>query len=118
MHPTWPIVAIGIAFGLTLVALLLVVVFARYGVEGPEHPLKRNRYEAGNPPKGSARIAVPPQYYGYALVFLVVDTVFSLLYLMGFVSKASLVWTIIATILIAPPLAYALRYSKDIHQWT
>ncbi len=117
MHPAWPVISIGVAFGLTLIALLLVVLVARYGIEGPQHPLKNARYEAGNPPKGSARIAVPPQYYGYALVFLVIDTVFSLLYLLGFVSKASLLWTIFTTIVMLPPLLYALRYAKDLSQW-
>ncbi len=112
-----PIVAFTVAVGLTFLLLLLVVYIALLAIRGPEHPLKRIRYEAGNPPKGSARIAVPPQYYGYALIFLVVDTVFVLLFLLVYAARVSTIWSLLAFIILVPPLAYALKHSRMLEKW-
>ncbi len=111
------VVALSIAFGLTLVTLLAVMWLARVALSGPEHPLKKVRYEAGNPPRGPARSALPPQYYGYALVFLVVDAVYALLFLLAFVSRLALPWVVVASILMLPPLLYALRYARRLDEW-
>ena len=117
MELHYPVIGIAVAFLVTLVALLASVIVARLGIRGPNHPLKRLRYEAGNPPHGSARIAVPPQYYGYALVFLVVDTMFILLFLLGLAGRVATLWTLIAFVILMPPLIYALRYARDLSQW-
>ena len=117
MELHYPVIGVAVAFLVTFAALLAVVLFARLGVVGPNHPLKRFRYEAGNPPRGSARIAVPPQYYGYALVFLVVDTVFVLLFLLSLAERVATLWTLIAFVILMPPLIYALRYARDLSQW-
>jgi NADH-quinone oxidoreductase subunit A len=113
-----PLIAITVGFGVTLAALLATLWIARVAMTGPEHPLKRVRYEAGNPPRGEARSALPPQYYGYVLIFLVVDTLYALLFLLVFSgAPAAMPWIIIATALLLPPLAYALKYARKLEEW-
>ncbi len=113
-----PVIAFSVAVVLTLVAILATLLLAMAINKGLEHPLKRCRYEAGNPPRGHARIVVPPQYYGYVLMFLVVDVVFVFLFLLSLASKLSPFWVLITILVLLPPLMYAQRYARDIKQWT
>lgn len=117
------VVSLSVTFILIVVGIVLVVWIALLAIRGPDHPLKRLRYEAGNPPKGTPRTAVPPQYYGFILIFLVVDTVFALLFLLSLVSKTVLgapyttAWLLTIIVLVVPPLLYALKYAKNIREW-
>ncbi len=116
-------VSLAVTFVLITAGIALVVWIASLAIKGLEHPLKRLRYEAGNPPKGASRAAVPPQYYGFILVFLVVDTIFALLFLLSIAGKTVLgmgavaSWIVLIIVLLLPPLAYALRYARNVKYW-
>ncbi|MET1101878.1 MAG: NADH-quinone oxidoreductase subunit A [Pyrodictiaceae archaeon] len=116
-------VSLAVTFVLVVLGILLVVWIALLAIRGPEHPLKRLRYEAANPPRGYARAALPPQYYGYILIFLVVDTIFALIFLLTLANKLilapmqTLLWILLLIGLLFPPLIYAVRYSRRIKDW-
>jgi len=101
--------------------LLLVYAFLRLATEGPEHRYKRLRYEAGNPPSGEARLPVLYQYFGYILIFVALDPVFMLLFVLptlaGEWQKAVLL-SLGSVALLLPPLAYAVRYAKRRSYWS
>jgi len=101
-------------------SLLLVYSLLRRGVEGPEHPLKRVRYEAGNPPRGAARVPVLYQYFGFMLVFVALDPVFMLLFILPTLAgewQRAVALSMAMVGLILPPLMYAVRYATRKEQW-
>lgn len=101
--------------------LLLAYAFLRLATEGPEHRYKRLRYEAGNPPRGDARVPVLYQYFGYILIFVALDPVFMLLFVLptlaGEWTKAVLL-SLASVGLLLPPLAYAVRYARRRGYWS
>jgi NADH-quinone oxidoreductase subunit A len=102
-------------------SLLLAYAFLRLATGGPEHPYKRLRYEAGNPPRGEARLPVLYQYFGYILIFVALDPVFMLLFVLptlaGEWQKAVLL-SLGSVALLLPPLAYAVKYAKKRGYWS
>ncbi len=111
------ILAVSVLVPLTL---LLVLWFLDLVTRGPEHPLKRLRYEAGNPPRGEARAPVLYQYFGYILLFVALDPVFMLLFVLptlaGEWEKAVLL-SLASVALLLPPVAYAVKYARKRGYW-
>jgi len=103
-----PLVVLLVSLG-----LLLVYLFARLAMRGSEHPLKNLRYEAGNPPRGRARRPILKQYYAYILLFLVVEPLLVLLYLVALTTPSNPVatggWILLSTGIVTPILVYTLR---------
>lgn len=102
--------------------MLLVLVFlAKTLTQNRNYPLKRLRYEAGNIPRGPARQPMFPQYYGYILLFIVLDPMFIIMFLASYMANvdplAVLVWLTLAVAIILPPLIYALKYASHIEYW-
>ena len=111
------VVAAGLA---TTVPVILAIVFLELATRGPEHPMKRLRYDAGNPPRGPGRPPVLHQYLGYILVFIALDPVFMLLFILpslaGDWARASAM-ALASVALLMPPLWYALRYARRREYW-
>ncbi len=88
---------------------------------GPRHTFKRARYEAGNPPRRRARVPTIPQYYGYIIIFVVLDPLFALLFLTppsaSLNPLRTLTWIALVAAILVPPLLYALEYAKRIEYW-
>jgi len=101
--------------------LVLALAFLRYATQGPEHPLKRLRYDAGNPPSGEARLPVLYQYLGYVLIFVALDPVFMLLFLLPTLAgnwKPAVLLSIVSVLILLPPIAYAVRYAGRREYWS
>jgi NADH-quinone oxidoreductase subunit A len=114
---------VSIASVLVLVpeTLILVLLFLRYATEGPDHPMKRLRYEAGNPPSGEARISALYQYFGYILIFVALDPVFMLLFLLPSLTGRwmdAVMLSLASVLILLPPLAYAVRYARRREYWS
>ncbi len=120
----------GLAEGYFAIALLSILGFvgtlaayaiARLVTWGPSHPFKRARYEAGNPPTERPRVPTIPQYYGYIIIFIVLDPIFALLFLTpssaAYYPFRTLLWVILVSAILVPPLLYALRYAEKIEYW-
>ncbi len=114
------IVSIAAVAVLVPLTLVLAVLFLRYATEGPEHPLKRLRYDAGNPPRGEARLPALYQYFGYILIFIALDPVFMLLFLLPSLSgqwRQAVLLSLSSVLILLPPLAYAVRYARRREYW-
>ncbi len=100
---------------------LAAYAIARLITWGPRHPFTEARYEAGNPPAKRARIPTIPQYYGYIIIFIVLDPMFALLFLTPPSTSISpfrtLLWVVLVALILLPPLLYALRYAERIEYW-
>ena len=101
--------------------LLTLVFLAKIMTQSRDYPLKRLRYEAGNIPHGHARQPMLPQYYGYILLFIVLDPMFIIMFLASYMADidplAVLIWLTLAVAIILPPLVYALKYASHIEYW-
>lgn len=74
VHPYYTI--LGLIVGALLLAggpLLLAWLWARFMSPNKPGPLKNATYECGLEAKGEAWIQIKPQYYLYAIIFLVFD---------------------------------------------
>ena len=114
------IVALAVTSILLPLILYLAYIFMRYATEEIGHELKQVRYEAGNPPSGDAHKPVLYQYFGYILLFISLDPVFMLLFILPAIveswSKVALL-SLAIVLIILPPLAYAVRYARKIEYW-
>lgn len=102
-------------------ALLLALWFLDLVTRGPEHPMKRLRYEAGNPPRGDARVPVLYQYFGYVLLFVALDPVFMLLFILPTLAgewERAVLLSLVSVALLLPPVAYAVRYARRRSYWS
>ncbi len=112
---------IALLAGLGFLGTLAAYAIARLVTWGPSHPFKRARYEAGNPPYERARVPTIPQYYGYIIIFIVLDPIFALLFLTPPSSAVNpartLAWVVLVASILLPPLLYALRYAERIEYW-
>lgn len=100
--------------------LLLAYAFLRLATGGPDHPYKRLRYEAGNPPSGEARLPVLYQYFGYILIFVALDPVFMLLFVLPTLAgewQRAVLLSLGSVALLLPPLIYAVRYARKRSYW-
>lgn len=95
-------------------ALLIAYLLTR----GPEGPFKRKRYEAGNPPTGEAKKKIPYQYYGYIIIYLAVEPIFLILFLLPYIGvlQAAIISLIILGIY-SPALIYAVVWADRLEQW-
>ncbi len=103
---------------LGLLAGALVVVLAFFIERGPESGFKRARYEAGNIPSGEAKTRLPFQYYGYVILYLGVEPLIVLLYLLPF-SRSYDSLTTLASLLavLLPVVAWGVAMSEKISEW-
>ena len=109
-----------------LIVLVAVVMFlmnitrARPDIEAKE-PLKYQRYEAGNPPKGEARGKVSMQYLGYLIIFLSVEPAVILLAILLAAPQAlaGKLLTVLGVFIAVytPLLAYSIAESKRVESW-
>ena len=100
---------------------LILVFLAKTLTQSRNYPFKRLRYEAGNIPHGHARQPMLPQYYGYILLFIVLDPMFIIMFLASYMVNvdplAVLIWLTLAVTIVLPPLIYALKYASHIEYW-
>lgn len=114
------IVSIAAVLVLVPASIILAYLLLSRATRGPEHVFKRLRFEAGNPPGGEARVPTLYQYLGYILIFIALDPVFMLLFVLpaaggrGY-QVAFLVLASVAAIL--PPIVYAVRYARRREYW-
>ncbi|MFP3220141.1 MAG: NADH-quinone oxidoreductase subunit A [Candidatus Marsarchaeota archaeon] len=82
--PSWadPVVAVGIIVLIGLVAPVIVLLIGK-AFAGSEHPMKRKRFESGNPPLGAGRGFFSMEYYPYLLMFILVEPYSVFLFLVG-----------------------------------
>ncbi|MET1129086.1 MAG: NADH-quinone oxidoreductase subunit A [Thermoproteota archaeon] len=103
------------------VTLIVAVAFLMLGTRSLDHRLKRLRYEAGNPPEGRSRFPTLYQYFGYVVMFIALDPVFMLLFLLPVAlaewGRAS-VLTLVSVLVLLPPIVYAVRYAKRVDYWS
>lgn len=115
--------AFTVGLGLTAGILLglIGILLGRILPPSREYPLKRERFEAGNPPKGRARGWFSMQYYPYLIVFLTVEPVivYSFLYLLATKSYPYDSITLLALIIaiLTPPLIFGLDSARKIREW-
>ncbi|MEZ0345874.1 MAG: NADH-quinone oxidoreductase subunit A [Infirmifilum sp.] len=113
-----PATTLLVVTGLGVLAGLLVLLLAFLLEKGPEGKFKAQRYEAGNPPKGEAKMRLPYQYYGYLLLYLGVEPLVILLYLLPYSSLSSTFLVVGLIILILTPvMIWGLRQSDNINLW-
>ncbi len=105
---------------LALTLLLLIVIYVlRILLPSEPEGLKHERYEAGNPPSGRARISLGMQYFGFLLLFLAAEPVLVLAFisfLKASTSLSLLLYLCLVTFF-TPPLLYAYRLAKSIDEW-
>ncbi|MGC9108413.1 MAG: NADH-quinone oxidoreductase subunit A [Infirmifilum sp.] len=103
---------------LGILAGLLVILLALLLERGPARPFKRLRYEAGNPPKGEAKKRIPFQYYGYLILYLGIEPLIILLYLLPF-SNLQQGLIIVGAMLLAviPDVWWGLKLADEISLW-
>lgn len=114
------IISVSLTIIINMAVLLLVVALARLISRGPEYPMKRMRYEAGNPPKGKARSWLPLQYYGYLIIFLAFEPILAMIFLFPYYAgkTLSMLYLFLAILgIAAPPFIYAIRQAGDIDLW-
>ena len=114
------IVSVSFTIVVNMVILVLVVLIARLVARGPEYPMKRERYEAGNPPKGKARSWLPMQYYGYLIIFLAFEPILAMIFLFPYYAgkAADILYLFLAILgIAAPPFVYAIRQAGEIELW-
>ena len=114
-------VSLGLAIVLGVVVGLVGFMMGRILPPRKEYPLKRERFEAGNPPKGRARGWFAMQYYPYLIVFLTVEpiVVYSFLFLMSIREMPLSASTLLTVILLSliPPLVFGLDAARRVEQW-
>lgn len=114
------IVALFVASILLPLILYLAYMFMRYATEEMDHELKQVRYEAGNPPSGDAHKPVLYQYFGYILLFISLDPVFMLLFILPTIAESwnkAVLLSLAIVLIILPPLAYAVKYARRMEYW-
>ncbi len=114
------IVSVAAVLLATTLPVLLVIIFLRLATRGPDHPFKSLRYDAGNPPSGPGRFPALYQYLGYILVFIALDPVFMLLFVLPRGAgqwRDALLLSLAMVLILLPPLGYALRYARRMEYW-
>ncbi|MCE4617418.1 MAG: NADH-quinone oxidoreductase subunit A [Desulfurococcales archaeon] len=108
-----------------VVVLWLVVLFIKKLVsEHPaidsRQPLKYERYEAGNPPSGKAKVALSMQYFGYLVTFLALEPIVVLSFIvLSSPEKIQLSLQYLAAFLgiYFPLLGFAVYESRKVEEW-
>ena len=115
------IISLGVYFGLGFLVLFLTILIALIGFKGKEYPFKRKRYETGNPPKGDARSKLPFQYYGFILMFLAIEPILVMFFLMPFTAKVHPLMTLtiflVSATLFLPAIFYSFKVANEIERW-
>jgi NADH-quinone oxidoreductase subunit A len=70
MHPYFPVFTLFLLAGVVVITLLSV---AHYVGPKSSNPVKDEPFEAGNPPRGDARIRFSVKFYLVAMLFLIFD---------------------------------------------
>jgi len=115
------IIVIGTALIIGFLVGLVGLIIGRIVSPSREYPLKRERFEAGNPPKGRARGWFAMQYYPYLIVFLTIEPiiVYSYLFLMvahNLIVEAATIFGLII-LMIIPPLIFGLDSARRVREW-
>lgn len=99
-----------------LLAGTLVVILALLMPRGSEKGFKRWRYEAGNPPSGEAKTRLPFQYYGYLLLYLSVEPVMVVLYLLTFSERIPVSAALMVLVLL-PAVTLGVKLADELERW-
>ena len=104
--------------GLIVALLALVVYITRLLIKPGAGEYRVKRYEAGNPPKGEARVPVGFQYFGFLIMFLALEPTLIIMYtVLVKPSLNSILTYIFMLVLLAPALAYAYIVSNRTREW-
>lgn len=115
------IVAVAVVLVVVPLTLLLVYGFLSRATRGPGHVYKRLRFEAGNPPRGAARMPTIYQYFGYVLIFVALDPIFMLLFVLpaaGSQWHKIILLSMVSVAAILPPVVYAAKYARRREYWS
>lgn len=112
--------AIGVLIVGGTVLILVGIGIIKLITHGLDLPLKRERYETGNLPKGEVRKWFDVQYYGYLILYLAFEPLLILLFFLPPApSKLDLLRLVsLAFATYIPPLIFGLRQIRDISAWT
>ncbi|MGC8600962.1 MAG: NADH-quinone oxidoreductase subunit A [Thermoprotei archaeon] len=90
--PSWAdsVVGAGIILTIGLVAPIIVLLIGK-ALAGAEHPMKRKRFESGNPPVGNSRGFFSMQYYPYLLMFIIAEP-FAIFLFLASAAATNLAW--------------------------
>jgi len=118
-----------LGFGIPIVAFLA----AGYGLykflllilPSKPNPLKVSRFEAGNIPTGLGRLWFPLQYYGYLLLYVILEPIIVLLLQIAFSDyyttlvafRDLLLIIVLFIVLMYPVLYYAIKQINLLYQW-
>ncbi len=113
--PSWAdsVLGVGIILVIGLVAPVLVLLIGK-ALAGPEHPMKRKRFESGNAPVGKSRGFFSMQYYPYLLMFIIAEPFAIFLFIISMsASSITLGWilTLLAGVVI---IALAVRGARSL----
>ena len=106
-----------------LLLLLVGVILLLYYINKPiPEESKFERFESGHITRDPARVGLGFQYFGYLVIFATLEPIIILLLLVAsasasaFFIQATIV--LIAIAIVIPVLAFALRESKKVRQWS
>lgn len=106
-----------ICFGVCFIGYLL----ARLVTPKRYYRMKRERYEAGNPPRGRGRGWFMMQYYAYLIVFLTLEPIMIYLFLILIeihsLFRESSILFLVLIIMLIPPLIFGLDSARRVKLW-
>ncbi len=103
-------------WGVFAVALVVIMLLASWVLRPhvPQNSEKTSTYECGEEPIGTSRISYPYNYFVFTLLFVVIEVLGALLYLLAVSSlrtSVAVVWQVLLFILIVMgSVGYAMRY--------
>ncbi len=104
--------------GFIVALLVLAVYLTRLLIKPGGGEYKLERYEAGNLPKGEARVPIGFQYFGFLIMFLALEPTLIIMYtVLVKPSLNSILTYIFMLVLLAPALAYAYIVSSRTREW-
>lgn len=106
-----------VGFAVCLVGYIVSVVIT----PRKHYRMKKERFEAGNPPKGKARGWFMMQYFAYLIVFLTLEPILIYLFLLlmeihTLFQETSILFMILILMLI-PPLIFGLDSARRVKLW-
>ncbi len=103
-------------WGLFVVALVVVMLLASWILRPHvlQNSEKTSTYECGEEPIGTSRISYPYNYFVFTLLFVVIEVLGGLLYLLAVSSlrtSVPVIWQVLLfTLIIMGSVGYAMRY--------
>ncbi len=106
---------IGIVVAIALITDAAILILAKLLPRYRPTNVKMQRFEAGNPPVGTPKWALPMQYLGFMMMFMAAEPIIVMILLFSaFPTIDVLALTLLAFVLLLPAVYVAYNYSLDI----